>query len=174
MSAAGGPLGRDTLHLTSIEAPFDVSIDDDHVHVRQLEVVSEIGQASLTGEVPLGSQPSDKQINALARGTFKTEGTLDLARLARLMPGLLKIREGVQVAEGTVAWNINSQGEAGGHRWTANIQTSSLGGTSGGRAIRWDNPVTFGASINETSAGLAIERLECESSFMRHRPRHAG
>ncbi len=167
LSAAGGPLGRDTLHLTSIEAPFDVSIDHDHVHVRQLVVVSDIGKASLTGEVPLGSQPSDKQINAIAHGNFKTEGTLDLARLARLMPGLLKIREGVQVAEGTVAWNINSQREASGHRWTANVQTSAMGGTSGGRAIRWDNPVTFRASINETAAGLAIERLECESSFMR-------
>jgi hypothetical protein len=167
LSAVGGPLGHDTLHLSSVEAPFDVSIEHDHVHVRQLQVTSDVGQGSLSGEIPLGAGPSGKQIEAAAHGSFKTEGTLDLARLARLMPELLKIREGVQVGEGTLAWNIASQRESGGHRWTANVKTSALGGTSGGRAIRWDNPVTLAASIMETANGLAIERLDCDSSFLR-------
>ena len=162
-------LGGDRLQVTSIHIPCDLEQTGNNVTFRQLELQSDVGQLKVSGQAPLGDLTRPDLLQALTHETFQLDGRLDLAKLAGLLPKLLRLREGIAITSGELELAVASQPAADGGRWQARLAASNLAALDGGRPVKWQAPLTFTVAAHDGQAGLAIDSLECQSSFLQVR-----
>jgi hypothetical protein len=102
------------------------------------------GTASVT--VSDGKVLTATIVEALRYGHFRVDGQIDLARIARMLPTTLKIREGTHVATGDITLALASEIDTGGQRWDGRIEAKNLSAMHEGRHLTWDQPVVVTAA----------------------------
>ena len=106
------------------------------------------------------------QLSALAHENYELKANADLAKLVRMLPGTLKIREGTEVTSGQVALVATARQQADGMSWSGRVDASHLGGTADGRPIAWENPLAIQFATHETKDGIIVDQAVCTSSFL--------
>jgi hypothetical protein len=160
-------LAGDTLFARSVKIPWKIRSKSDRVFVDELAINSDVGEVSAQGELPLTTS-ADKNENwavAAMRAPLVATGTLDLARLAAVLPSTLRIREGVHVTSGRAEFSVQSRPSERAHQWSGSLTVSDLAAQDGGRALHWNEPVVVSASIREDN-DWTLERLTCQSDFL--------
>lgn len=162
--------------------PIDISIDGDASITNEAITAvaalgSQAGAANANLRYSLAKPPppltTERIAAALLAGdplelpdfTLTADAKVDLAALERALPGLLKIREGQQVAEGT--FEIEKLEATGGDAPTATVALSlrAVKVVSDGRTIQ-PQPITLGFNVAlAPKEGLKIENAELKSSF---------
>jgi hypothetical protein len=164
---AGGPLQGDALRLADLVIKSDITRKGDRLEVKELAVDCELGRIIAQGNVSVTAAQDPNGLTTLAREAFSLEGSLDLARLSRMLPGTLRIRSDTQISDGTVRLLVASESAAEEHRWHARVEASGLAATSAGKPVRWDQPVTIELAARETDSGIVVDRLDLSSDFMK-------
>ncbi|MEX2141871.1 MAG: hypothetical protein WD894_21580 [Pirellulales bacterium] len=164
---AGGPLRGDALRLADLMIKSDITRQGDRLEVKELAVDCELGRITAQGNIPVAAPRDSVGLAALAREAFALQGSIDLARLSRMLPETLRIRSDTQISDGTVRLMVASEAAAEEHRWHARVEASGLAATSAGKPVRWDQPVTIELAARESDAGVVVDRLECSSDFMK-------
>jgi len=163
LELAGPWLGKDTLTLNSLIVDSEVTQDAGLLKAKKLSVICDVGKASFQGEF----DPSADTEAMLARTGIALDAEIDLAKLAAKLPGVLRIKEGVEIREGTIAAKVRSQPGEHGPAWVGTVSTTHLVGTNAGRAIEWKQPLVAGFDLHfGVKRAPVFDKLEVKADFI--------
>jgi hypothetical protein len=101
-------------------------------------------------------------------GEVEVRGAVDLAKLAAMLPRALRIRDDTTITAGTIELTARNQPVANGNQaFTGTLRTAGLAATSGGRPIRWDQPVSATFDVRRENGSTRLESLQCDSEFLK-------
>ncbi len=159
LSMAGGPLGTDRPELEQVDVSFDLEASGGSITVRELQVVSPVARAELSGS--LSKLPQGK----LPTGTLNATAFVELGPLANLLPDTLRLRKGLVVKGGTCSLGaaVESDGETA--RLTGDFRMADLVAVLDGQEIRPQAPLSARLEAEVGPAGPQVGLLELNSSF---------
>lgn len=163
-------LGQDAVQLEKLTSQADAEVRDRKIHIANLALDSDVGQLTGKGVLDLTAMPAGDlaatALQSLRTYNWMLKGRVDLARLAELLPGTLRIREGATITSGRVDFQVSSETTGAAVRHVGSLATSNLTATHQGRAVVWDQPLTAEIAAVSTDAGWTIENLRCESDVL--------
>jgi len=167
-----GPwFGEDRLKLASLQVPMDVHRSGNRLEVRRCDIQTDVGQLTCSGAIEdldqLNASWFSSLWNTLPHSSGEVKGTIDLAKLARLLPNTLRVREGMQIDEGTINVDLTSGAKDGQWACAGRVDTTRLVATEATRQIVWEHPLAVSFSGHNTPRGPIIERLLGESDFLK-------
>ena len=169
-SLSAEALSGDRLKLARLEvAPTTLVWQNNRLAVEEFVAVCDLGRLSVQGALDTGHLSAEGALGALgavARENYQIDAQVDLARLAAMLPGVLRVREGTTITAGTLRATLQSTAGAEGHVWQGRLETDSLAGTSGGRPLVWDRPIRLAWTAREAADGWKVDELVCQSDFL--------
>ena len=159
-------LGADELRLDSVKLPLRAKISGQRLTIEKLALTTDVGQLALAGETTLSEITAAQWKSVLAKTTCQAGGSLDVARLARLLPSTLRIRSGTEVTSGQIAFSLTSAPDAQGMAWNGRIDTAGLHATRDGRAVAWEKPLLLTVAAHATPTDARLDSAVCEASFL--------
>ena len=167
LSVATASLGSDRLEFQRLHAVCDLAGKKGQVEVKPSVLESDLGTVTLAGTLELGGRKALGSMHWLLHQNGQVTGQLDLARLARMLPKTLRVREGAQITSGQVRIALASLGESDGRRWQAQLDASNLKAEYQGRPLVWDRPISLALDAQDTTHGPVVKDLKCESDFLK-------
>ncbi len=161
LDMAGAALTGDRIRLARVELPWRLSSavnvqGERNLVIEDLQLRSELARLAVRGTIDA----------AAARPDVEARGTVDVARLAAMLPHVLRIRAGTTLTSGTIELAVHEQPAVGGQQLSGSLRTVQLAGTSGSRAVRWDAPVSANFAVRRTTNTLLVDSLQCSSEFL--------
>ncbi len=166
-------LGTDLVQLDRFQTAAQASWQADRVDIQKASVDCDLCSASLVGTIPLG-QKGGFSLSSLIRQRQELSGRLDLARLARMLPATLHLKQNMRIDSGQVEMTLSSQPQQQGAVWQGKLGTTPLSATADGRQIAWQQPLSAVLEAHEHAprAGRGQPRLPVRFP-PRPRRRHA-
>ncbi len=159
-------LGRDRLELAHLAIEGEAWTEDAELVVSRSTIECDLGQAALAGSVDLAEESLRGMPGLLAAQGFELEGTVDLARLAAMLPETLQLRPGMNVTSGQVQFAVRSERGDAGMTWQGQLTSSELRAVDGEREVAWDEPVLLNFAAQQTPEGTLAGELRCQSDFL--------
>ncbi len=159
-------LQSDRVQLKQLRAVGQIARREGQLHIGELVLTSDIADLSLAGTFDLGGKPMGQSLSPLLQQDYQCRGTVDLAKLAAILPATLQIRDNTQVTSGEVDLNFSSSHRGAGRTWTARLEAGKLEAVNRGRNISWQQPVVVTLHAATGPAGPVIKSLRCESDFL--------
>jgi translocation and assembly module TamB len=159
-------LGNDEFHLDRVQVPCHIVGTGDAIKIEQLAVNSDLGELTLSGTAKLSDFEATNIVSALAHENYQLTGKLDLARLAKMLPATLQIREGTEITSGKIALAATAEQKPEGMTWTGHINADQLHGKADGQSIAWNKPLAVQFAAHETKDGIVVDQATCTSSFL--------
>lgn len=183
LALAGPFLVEDEFRLRQIEAPLQLELDQGTLRTRRLDLKCDLGEVTLRAETP-DFERVVRQTNwvnvlkSIAATRGKLHAKFDLADLAARLPNTLRVREGIELEEGPLELTISSHAQPEsverkhgradtGSAWRAILKAGRIRGAHEGREITWEKPFALTLDAHDSAIGLQIDRLTCESDFLR-------
>ena len=158
-------LGADRPHFDQLRADCRLAWQADRVDVEQLALACDAANLNATGQIAL-PLPESPTLADWARQAYTINGQLDMAKLCQMLPATLHVRSGTQVTAGQVKLAVQSVPSRTDQVWNAQFATDGLTATDGHRTFTLDQPVAATLALRQSSAGFAIEKFDCQSSFL--------
>ena len=159
-------LGGDRLELERVDLPCRLEKRGTEIHVEQLALKTDVGQAAVEGTMLVEEFTSAALLAALQSDTYRVEGNLDLARLAALLPDTLRIREGTEITEGNLQVVLVGEPRNKGIAWEGRIEAANLRAKANGKRIDWRDPLVLEFAAHQSPDGPVVDRANCTSSFL--------
>ena len=128
-----------TLRLASASLPLKASVTDRTVRIERAELTADVGTASVRGIF----DPDEPAERFLERPGTRLDADIDLAKLAGVLPKLLRVRDGTEFREGKLTVKVESKETPNGTTWVGSVNTSALKATRGGKEIHWEEPLAI-------------------------------
>ena len=150
-------LGTDCVQLREISASSQINIaKSGGLDIGKTAIVCDLGNFTASGNA--------NQVDVA--------GTVDLARVAAMLPATLHIRKETQITSGQLQLAISVQDQAGADGQKALVLRGQLGADNlvainNGRQITWPNPITLALDAHNTDKGPVVDNLQCESDFLK-------
>jgi len=163
LDLGGSWLQGDRLKLAAAELPIKAEISGRRILIDKADLKCDIGSLSAAGSLD-ADESFDKLFD---KPGAKLEGEIDLAKLATMLPKLLRVRDGTAIREGKVNVKCASQATPNGTTWDGSVQTSALKAQRDGKLIEWKEPLTI-EFIGRVPAGHlpTFDKLVCRSDFI--------
>jgi len=166
-------LGTDQIRAAKTEVHIETELANNVLDVRGLNVNSDFGHAEIVGVVPLDELLKENGVNiwkTIAQiDSLRWTGTMDLVRLSKTLPTTLHIREGTELTDGQITWELTSDGSVEAKNIRAIVQTAQLSGLSDGQSISWSTPIQVSLQGVVSPRGLEIRELSGQSGFLQLR-----
>ena len=107
-------LGRDVIRLAKVQASCKAARQDKQLTVEEAKIDCDVGNLAASGHVDLGERGLESLTDLLRQPDCAVQGTLDLAQLARLLPGTLRVRPGTEITSGQVQLTVRTTNPAAG------------------------------------------------------------
>jgi hypothetical protein len=158
--AASGAIAPDEVALDALEGSIDLTATEEAVEVAEMRVDSDLGR--LEGKGRLRWTPSDGD----SIGTLEVSGALDLAKLARMLPHVVHVREDVEIQAGELAVRVHpAEGVAG--RVDATVEIRGLAALCLGERVEWPKPAVLAGRVGlHPTDRLTFDEFRCESDFV--------
>lgn len=163
LTLGGTWFGKDLCRLGQARVTCKAARQDQRVELQQSTVESDVGNLTATATMDLGDKGLADLSGAVWRQTCEVRGQLDLARLARLIPGTLHVRQGMEITSGQIQMAVRSEKSA----WQAQVETSNLTAVDQGRQLTWERPVRVAMAAHQVPDGFVVDGLQCESDFLK-------
>ena len=158
-------LETDRVALERLHAAGEATWTAEQVEIANTSLDCDVGSVRFSGVVPLGGE--GVSLESLARRRQQLDGRIDLARLARLLPGTLHLRQGMRIDSGQVEISAAASPSDRGTVWSGQFKMDNLTAENGGRRIAWQQPVLAILQAHDAPAGPMIDSLRCESDFLK-------
>lgn len=156
-------LGGDRLRLASAGLPVKLEVVGNRVRVGRAELKCDVGTLSAAGEF----DTDEALAQLLDRPGVKVDADIDLAKLAALLPRLLRVREGTAIREGKLAVKLISRSTPQGTAWDGEVRTSALKAERGAKPIEWAEPLAVEFSGRAPAGHLpTFDKFVCRSDFL--------
>ncbi len=146
LSLKATALKDDTFTLDRIQLPAKASYKGGVVTVEQSELTCDVGSAKFRGTVDTNN------ISAiLQQPNLELDANVDLAKVAKKLPGTLHLKPGTEITGGQLIAKLNSQGTAPNISWDGSLRSTSLTGQRDGKPLAWEQPlnVTFKGKLRD-------------------------
>lgn len=155
LDARGPTLGGDRLTLERVGGQWTLTETASGWKVGRLDVGCPLGSIKAGGELAPGA-------------SGKIEGRLDLAGLARQLPHLLRIRDGLTLDRGAAELLINIHEGSGTEatRLAIEAKVTDLVAQQAGRTVAIKDPATLSAKVHQTVGGFGVEKLAVRTPFL--------
>lgn len=168
---AGPMLASDALSLAKVELPFRLDWKADGLAIDELGVACDVGELTCYGKLSdSAGLPTVRTIRELlafaAKSDGRLEGRVDLAKLAKLLPGALRIREGTEITAGEIKLSASSRQHAAGRQWQGTLESARLAAVNQGQELSWDQPLAASFEAHSTDAGAVFDKIDCKSDFL--------
>ncbi len=146
--ATGADLHGDHLKLAQIDLPWRATMQPTGLAIEVLQLQTDIGQLAIRGQFDPSAAfaPDDKTPTAASliagRHNLDIRGTIDMAKIAAMMPHTLNIRDDVTITSGTIDVVGGLKPAANGEVLTGSVSVPRLVGTSHGKSLVWDQPIS--------------------------------
>jgi hypothetical protein len=172
LDAASPALRGDRIRLARVELPWRIVSQPTGLAIEDLQLKSDVAQLTVRGRIdPAAMTPAPAAPAASfpfnGRNDIELRGTIDVARLATMLPRALGIRGDTTITSGTIDIASRLQPTVAGQSLTGSIRTAQLAATSGGKPFSWDAPVSANFAIRRENGALALDTLKCDSKFLR-------
>jgi translocation and assembly module TamB len=167
-SLAAIAMQNDVLQLNTLRGDCQASWQPDRVDIERSSIECDFGNALMTGTVPLGGKDGIS-LSAIAHQPQEFTGTVDLARLAQLLPATLCLRSNTRIDSGRVHLVFSSRPGQQGTTWHGECKADNLTATSTDtqRRIAWNKPLSAVFDAHDVAGGEPIvDRLFCEADFL--------
>ncbi len=131
-------LGPDRLRLVSAELPLDIVRVGDEIEVRRAELTCDVGKLTASGRAPLDGTAEEYA----GRAGLTAAADVDVAKLAALLPRLLRLKPGTALTDGKLTATVTSVAAADGTHWQGQLTTTAVRGTRDGRPLAWKQPLS--------------------------------
>lgn len=156
-------LGEDRVRLRHAELPCVAELVGDELRVAHAALSCDAGGVVVAGTVNL-SEPADR---LLARPGLKADADVDLAKLAAIVPRLLRLRPGTELREGRITLHLASTAGVTGTEWGGTVETTALRGARDGKPLVWEKPLWAEFAGRLRSDGRPVfDKLQCRSDFI--------
>lgn len=151
--------------LTAISG--SVTIDGDRILGRNLQLTTDFGSASFNGAFNTSmSLAGETNPAAWLEALDGSAGaTIDLVAFEKALPGVIPLRDEVEITAGNFSAEVTSAIEAGSIRrsyW--NLKTQPIRAIASGRAVAIE-PATLVASLRVTGGQFSADSLRLQSAF---------
>ncbi|MGD8723921.1 MAG: DUF748 domain-containing protein, partial [Desulfobacterales bacterium] len=151
----GGPLKTDHPRFNNIATELDATISQGDLSLKQLEFQSSAAKGSAQGKI---TQQGHKQLSGSA--------SINLAELFSQLPHTLKLRQGTKLSEGTLVLSYNVSLAERVTAFDGSARIDRIKGTSGGKAIAWNQPISLKARGEQRPDGIQLDNLSLRSAFV--------
>ena len=134
-------LQGDTLQLDRLHAVSQVSWQGQRVEIQKTQVDCDLGTVSLESTLQLGDN-GGLSLGTMLSQQYELRGQVDLARLARLLPASLHLRQQVQINSGQATLALSSRPGQQGMAWDGQFDVANLTATTGNGPVTWDRPIS--------------------------------
>ncbi len=177
--AVGSPaLGNDVVRMNRAHAVCQAVQLDRQLDLADSKIETDVGTLTASGRLDLGDNGINSLADLLRQPDCTLQGNLDLAKLARLIPGTLRVRPGTEITSGDIRLTVHAgktptanrgaaEAAADGTSWEARLETSHLTAMDHGRPISWEKPVLLVLAAHQTRQGPFVDNLLCDSDFLR-------
>lgn len=156
-------LGQDRVRLQRVEVPGRVELIGEELRVAPTTLTCDAGTARVAGVVNLG----DSIETLIAREGLSADADVDLAKLAAVLPRLLRLQPGTEVREGRVKLHLASKAGEKGTLWDGTVSTTALRGVRDGKPLVWEQPLRAEFLAHRRADGTPVfDKLECQSDFV--------
>lgn len=164
LDLSGPAVGRDRVKLARAAVPnLDLRFANGAIHLANTSLACDVGTATVTAVI----DPSASPETILSRPGQSVIADVDLARLAALVPNLLRLHDGTELRSGRVNLTFATTATPTGTGWTGNLATTSLSGTRAGKPLAWDEPLKAEFAGHTAADGLpAFDKLVVQSDFV--------
>jgi hypothetical protein len=152
----GGPFKSDRPKIENFSVDLNAVKRLKDLNIKQLRIGSSIATASVKG---LLADVTQNQFD----GTFK----VDLAEVFNQFPDTLNLQKGTRISDGELALTAKVDTHGDVTRFNANARIDRLKGTSGGKRLSWDQPVTATAKGEQRPKGLWLENFSVRAPFFK-------
>ena len=159
-------LRGDRLELERLVIPCQMKLHAGLIDVEKFSVESEIGDLDLSGRLPISSFSADNLSAAFAGESLHLAGKLDLARLARMLPNTVRVRDQTEIIGGDLEISLHSEPDRDGIAVNGKLEATNLAARTRGRRVGWREPLSATIAARHSSDGLVIDQLKCSSSFL--------
>ena len=134
LNLTAAAFGADRLQLQLLQIPCQIAWQGRQIDIDQLGVTCDVGQLAITGQTTLPDNLTSRSLGGWLQESFTLQGELDLARLAKLLPNTLHVRQGLQITSGDIKLALTSgtgngavkgtgggaakSADSGSHRWS--------------------------------------------------------
>ncbi|MDY0165663.1 MAG: hypothetical protein RBS80_03920 [Thermoguttaceae bacterium] len=164
---AAAALGHDRIELAQLSLDAEALSRGKELVISPSTIQCDLGQVVLAGSVDLSEKSRQAMPGALAGQTLEIEGSVDLARLAAMLPATLQLRPEMKVTSGHVQMALKSERGEAGMIWQGQLASSELKALDGGREVAWEQPVRIEFAAQETAEGPLAGELRCLSDFLK-------
>ncbi len=162
-------LGADRLAMQQISLRANAMLEAWIWDIESFVFHCDTGSATISGRLPWSPDDTHRTwsqlVSHLTAADLQVEGNIDLARVAQLLPRLLRLRSDTAVRSGTLRFNLNGRNERDGRRLTGRIEASDLVAERRGQQIVWDQPLSLQLDVRQSLAGWHVEQLSCSGRF---------
>jgi hypothetical protein len=146
LSLGGAWLNGDVLRLASVDLPVRLAYTDGKLTVEHASLTCDAGTASFAGTVNAAALDT-----VFDRAGLSLDADVDVAKVAALLPRLLRVRSGTELTGGRVIAKLSSVAGADGPTWAGSLNTTRLEARRNGRPVAWDRPlsVTFRGRVRK-------------------------
>ncbi len=171
LDASAPLLKGDRVRLTRVELPWQLVAQQSRIAVQDLQLRCDAARVGVRGSFDTTTLSQSTSLTTLvsnpaAEHSLEVRGSLDLAKLAAMLPRTLRIRDDTKITSGTLDVAGHCQPAAGGQRIAASLRTSQLAATSAGKALQWERPVNADVQLTRANNGLRLDSLACEADFL--------
>lgn len=156
-------LGEDRVRLQHADLVCNADLTGDELRVTQSVLTCDAGTVSFAGTVSRTDSPDE----LLARSGLKADADVDLAKLAAVVPKLLRLRPGTELREGRVTTHVASTSGPNGTEWSGTVETTALHGLREGKPLVWEKPLWAAFAGHRRPDGMPVfDKLQCRSDFV--------
>ncbi|MGI9455492.1 MAG: hypothetical protein ACR2NU_02975 [Aeoliella sp.] len=171
LKVSAAALAGETLQLDQTDLAWRGTARGGRLAIERISLSSDVAMFDLRGTLPEPAvrrlTAGEEAILAVTSGDLEAEGRVNLARLAKLLPGLLQIRKGTTITEGQIRFTAITEPNGNDRKLTASLTTTPFAGVANGRPISWDVPLTVDLIARQTKGNVRFDRLNCESDFLK-------
>ncbi|MEM7312087.1 MAG: hypothetical protein AAF497_02940 [Planctomycetota bacterium] len=165
-------LGSDRLTMQSLKTALSVTSQDNLINLNSVRVNSDIANLEIKGTAELKELLGSESIVSTlldfnSSHQFQVLGNVDVAGLARQLPSTIRVREDTQISQGQISLNCLSRIELGQRVVQAAVRTGRIEAVTAGRPVSWDKPLQVNLNAVSSADGVTIQRLNCESDFLK-------
>ena len=161
----------DRFRSVHVELPWRLAATPAGLAIEDLQLKSDGLRAAVRGTIDpaafaAGAALGNAITNPNLRHDVEFRGSLEVAKLAAMLPRALRIRADTLITSGSIDAMGKCQPGASGQLITASLRTARLAATSAGRPLQWDQPVLANLRLTRDPNATRLDSLACDSEFL--------
>lgn len=159
-------IGAEGASLEQTQVQGLISMDQNQISIQQANMMCDVGACQGNASVGLPLVLPSATQPWLDHANFALEGSVDLAKLVRSAPGLIKMKDDTQLVAGQAQVTAKQEMAAGQlPNASYHLQLGNLKAQVNGAPIEWKQAMTADVTISPNDQGQARMTAECLAEF---------